>query len=355
MVRVLVVDDSAFVREFLTEVLNRSHQIEVVATAVNPYNAVEILNSKQHTIDVITLDLEMPKMDGLTFLERLMNQRPFPVVVCSSIAEQGSENAIKALELGAVEVITKPKIGLKDFFLQEEERIQEAVISASRVNMNTLRKAVRKVSSHKQEIKTPEIGSAHLLSRTTNKVIAIGASTGGTIALKEIISRLPRTSTGIIITQHMPEGFTASFAKSLNSNSQVDVKESEIGDRVLIGRAIVARGNQHLLIKRSGAYYECTHSNGPHVNRHRPAVDVMFESVARTAGKNALGILLTGMGRDGAEGLKQIQDAGGITIAQNEETCVVYGMPKAAVDIGAADYILSLDEIVRQIINFQSE
>ncbi|HOV14390.1 MAG TPA: chemotaxis response regulator protein-glutamate methylesterase [Spirochaetota bacterium] len=345
MINVLIVDDSAFVREVLTKIISEDKELHVVASVPDPYKAVEVLNSEK--IDVITLDLEMPRMDGLTFLEKLMSQKPMPVVVCSSIAEEGSDNAIKALELGAVEVITKPKFGLKDFFTEEKERLHESIKSASKTNIGVLKSSLKHLP--KNQIKK---SSSHLLSQTTNKVIAIGASTGGTIALKEILSKLPKTCTGIVITQHMPEGFTKSFSNSLNSECEIDVRESEDDDKILIGQAIIAMGNTHLKVERSGAYYRCKISNEPHVNRHRPSVDVMFESIAQSVGKNALGILLTGMGKDGALGLKAIKDAGGITIAQNETSCVVYGMPKAAVDIGAAHYILNLDEIVQKIIEF---
>ncbi len=346
MINVLIVDDSALVREMLSKIISENSEFNVVNAVPDPYKAVEILNTTK--VDVITLDLEMPRMDGLTFLEKLMQQKPMPVVVCSSIAEQGSDNAIKALELGAVEVITKPKFGLKDFFVEEKERLYESIKSAHKANIGILKSNLR--SYTKNPIKKSE--SSHLLSQTTNKVIAIGASTGGTIAIKDILSRLPKTCTGIVITQHMPEGFTKSFSNSLNNECEIDVKESEENDKILIGQAVIARGNTHLKVERSGAYYRCKISNDEPVNRHRPSVDVMFESIAQHVGKNALGILLTGMGKDGAIGLKAIKDAGGTTIAQNEASCVVYGMPKAAVDIGAAHHILNIDEIVQKIIDF---
>ena len=349
MINVLVVDDSAFVREFLTKIYSEDKNITVVGTASDPYRAVEILNSGVK-VDVISLDLEMPKMDGLTFLEKLMSQKPIPVVVCSSIAEQKSDNAIKALELGAVEVITKPKLGLKDFFSEEKDRIIDAIKSAADSNVSMIKKSIKRFNEKKEYI-NKEV-SSHLLSQTTNKVIAIGASTGGTIILREILTQLPRTCTGIVISQHMPEGFTLSFSNNLNNECEIEVKESEDEDKILMGTAIVARGNRHLVVDRYGAYYRCNLSNSPQVNRHRPSVDVMFKSIAKTAGKNAMGILLTGMGRDGAEGLKAIKDAGGITIAQNEESSVVFGMPKAAIEIGAADMVLGVDEIIRKIIEF---
>lgn len=346
MINVLIVDDSAFVREVLTKIISENEEFTVIAAVPDPYKAVEILNKEK--IDVITLDLEMPKMDGLTFLEKMMNQKPMPVVVCSSIAEEGSDNAIKALELGAVEVITKPKFGLKDFFTDEKERLYESLRSASKTNLGILKTNLKKLP----QTNIRKTTSNHLLSQTTNKVIAIGASTGGTIAIRDILSKLPKTCTGIVITQHMPEGFTKSFSNTLNLECEIDVKECEDDDKIIMGQAIIAKGNSHLKVERSGAYYRCKISNDSIVNRHRPSVDVMFNSIAESVGKNALGILLTGMGKDGALGLKAIKDAGGETIAQNEASCVVYGMPKAAVDMGAAKQILNLDEIVRRIIEF---
>jgi len=357
LINVLVVDDSAFVREFLSKIISEDKELNVVATSQDPYKAVEIINSKTTKIDVITLDLEMPRMDGLTFLEKLMAQKPMPVVVCSSIAEEGSENAMKALELGAVEVITKPKMGLRDFFEEEKFRIHDAIKSAARTNMSILRSSVKRVknmpSTTSSSAQTIKSSSGYLLARTTNKLIAIGASTGGTIALREVLIRLPKTTTGIIITQHMPEGFTKSFAENLNNECEIEVMESDDNLKVMMGTAMIAKGNTHLEIVRSGAYFvsKVVRDKGL-VNRHRPSVDVMFDSVAQNVGKNALAILLTGMGKDGAIGLKTIKDAGGTTIAQNEASCVVYGMPKAAVELGAADYVLDLNDIVKKIIEF---
>ncbi|MCG8568827.1 MAG: chemotaxis response regulator protein-glutamate methylesterase [Spirochaetes bacterium] len=350
MIKVLIVDDSALIREFMTSILNDDPYIEVVDAVPDPYKAVEILNS--HKVDVISLDLEMPRMDGLTFLEKLMQQRPIPVVVCSSIAEQNSENAMKALQLGAVEVITKAKMGVKDFLFQEKERITSAIKAAAAVNLENLRKVTSEIKKSEQKGKKGSIDSKHLLSRTTDKVIAIGASTGGTVVLRYILSRLPINCYGIVVSQHMPEGFTAQFSNSLNMVSSLEVKESSDQDKISTGRAIIARGNHHLKIIRSGAFYQCLHSKEPQVNRHRPSVDVMFQSVAENVGKNALGILLTGMGKDGAEGLKMIKEAGGSTIAQNEQSCVVFGMPRAAIEIGGADLVLDIDQIIDQIIEF---
>ena len=346
MVNVLIVDDSALIREYMKEVLSGDKDINVVDSVSDPYMAVKVLSKEK--IDVITLDLEMPKMDGLTFLEKLMRQRPLPVVVCSSIAEQGSQNAIKALELGAIEVITKAKLGVKDFLENEKYNLRTAVKNASKVNLNKL-KEISQDDSIKPVLSKPK----HLLSQTTNKVIAIGASTGGTIVLRRILSRLPKTNTGIIVSQHMPEGFTKQFSNSLDTISMMDISEATDGEKITMGSAIIARGNHHLKIERSGAYYQCQLSKDDPVNRHRPSVDVMFHSVAENVGSNALGVLLTGMGKDGAVGLKAIQEAGGTTIAQNEKSCVVYGMPKAAIEIGAADHILGIDEIIEQIIQFQ--
>ncbi len=349
MINVLVVDDSAFVREFLSGIYREDKEINVVGAVPDPYKAVELINNGVK-VDVISLDLEMPKMDGLTFLEKLMSQKPIPVVVCSSIAEQGSDNAIKALELGAIEVITKPKLGLKDFFNEEKTRMQDAIKSAAKSNITNLKRGIKRNTDFRETAK--QIIKEPLLARTTNKVIAIGASTGGTITIRDILTKLLRTCTGIVITQHMPEGFTKSFSNSLNNECQIDVKECENDDKISMGSAIVARGNRHMVVDRYGAYYRCSLTDTPHVNRHRPSVDVMFESIAKTAGKNALGILLTGMGKDGARGLAAIKEAGGETIAQNEESSVVYGMPKAAVEIGAAQHVLGVEEIIQKIIEF---
>lgn len=346
MIKVLVIDDSALIRQFMTEILNEHKNITVVQAVDNPYKAVPIINSEK--IDVISLDLEMPKMDGLTFLEKIMTQKPMPVVVCSSIAEQGSENAIKALELGAIEVITKPKLGIKDFLLEEKERIQDAILAASKINL----KPLLKISKETRTLKTKST-KKHLLTKTTDKVIAIGASTGGTIVLRKILSKLPKTTAGIVVTQHMPELFTYQFSLSLDIISDISIKEAADHDKIVIGQALIAKGNYHMEITRSGAFYQTSLNSDPRVNRHRPAVDVMFNSIAENVGKNAMGILLTGMGKDGAEGLKAIKEAGGTTICQNEASCVVYGMPKAAVDLGAVDHILGIEEITEAIINFE--
>ncbi len=348
MINVLIIDDSALIREFLTAILTEDKEINVIASVSDPYKAVEVLNNKK--IDVISLDLEMPGMDGLTFLEKLIKQKPIPVVVLSAIAEEGSENAIKALQLGAVEVIPKAKLGIKNFLLKEKLKIQQSIKSASRVNINHLKKMAKTNLSIAPVINN----SKHLLTQTTSKIVAIGASTGGTIVLRYILSKLPRTNHGIIITQHMPEGFTKKFSESLDLISELFVKEAEENEKILVGKAIIAQGNCHLKIKRYGAFYQCKLIKEGLINRHRPSVDVMFHSVAENAGKNALGILLTGMGRDGAEGLKAIKDSGGTTIVQDENSCIVYGMPKIATEIGAADYILGIEDIIKKIIEFNN-
>jgi two-component system, chemotaxis family, protein-glutamate methylesterase/glutaminase len=347
MINVLVIDDSALIREFMTKILREQPDINVVDSVPNPYKAVDILNTKK--IDVILLDLEMPRMDGLTFLEKLMKQRPVPVIVCSSIAEEGSENAMRALDLGAIEIISKAKLGVKDFILSEKEKIIDSVRSASGITLGSLKKlSYDFVPSEKPvKIKTG-------LFNTTNKVIAIGASTGGTVVLRYILTKLPKTVHGIVVTQHMPEGFTKKFSDNLNTECQINIKEAEDNDPILIGNAIIAKGDSHLKVKVSGSYYQCVLSKDKPVNRHRPSVDVMFRTIAEHVGKNALGILLTGMGRDGADGLMSMKEAGANTIAQNEESCTVFGMPKAAIEMGAAEMVLDPDEIIKKIIEFSS-
>lgn len=349
MIKCLIIDDSALIREFLKEILNEDKRIQVTGTADNPYKAVEILNNEK--IDVITLDLEMPRMDGLTFLDKLMKQRPIPVVVISSIAQKDSENALKALELGACEVITKPKLGLKNYLFDEKKRIIQSIKNASLVNLKNLRYYSTGINKN-TKTKINKNNGQPLLGQTTQKVIAIGASTGGTNVLRYILSKLNRTTCGIIITQHMPEGFTARFSESLNMVSELEVKEASQDDKIGIGSAFIAKGNYHLAVKRSGAFYHLDLLDTSPVNRHRPSVDVLFESVAAEAGKNSMGIILTGMGTDGARGLKKIKENGGVTIAQNELSCVVYGMPKAAVELNAVDSVMSIDEIIETIQKF---
>ena len=346
MINVLVVDDSALVREFLKESLEDDREIGIVKAVSTPFSAIEILNKEK--IDVLCLDLKMPRMDGLTFLEKIMKQRPLPVVIFSGEIEEGSKDVIRALQLGAVDIIYKAKIGIKDYLKDEKENICSVIKSASKVNIKGINRIIKKGEGisliSKNDTKGP--------TKATNKIIAIGASTGGTTVLRYIFSKLPKTTCGIVVTQHMPEDFTNQFSVSLNSISELYIKEAENNDVVNIGGALIAKGDWHLKVSRSNNAYKCGISKDERVNRHRPSVDVMFNTIAKCAGDKALGILLTGMGKDGAMGLKAIKESGGKTIVQEEKSCAVYGMPKAAVDIGAADHIQSLDEIIASIIDF---
>ena len=349
MINVLIIDDSALVREYLKESLEKDKEIGIVKAVSTPFTAIEILNKQK--IDVICLDLKMPRMDGLTFLEKLMKQKPLPVVIFSGEIEERSKDAIKALQLGAVDVIFKAKIGIKDYLKNEEDNICNIIKSASKVNIKSVNRVIKKVENisliSKPELKIP--------LQASSKIIAIGASTGGTAVLRYILSKLPKTTNGIVVTQHMPENFTNQFSSSLNSTSKLYIKEAENNDIINIGSALIAKGDWHLKVLHSGNLYKCKISQDTHVNRHRPSVDVMFESVAKAAGNRTLGILLTGMGKDGARGLKAIKDAGGITIVQEEKSCAVFGMPKAAIDIKATKHVLSIDDIINSIIDFSKK
>lgn len=343
-VRVLIVDDSAVVRQTLTSILQSDSMIEVIGSASDPYIAVKKIMDE--VPDVITLDIEMPRMDGLTFLKRIMSQHPIPVVVISSLTDRGSETGIRALEYGAVEIITKPKMNTKQFIEESCIRICDSVKAAA------LAQVKRKVVVDKIEV-TPKLsadvviseGPSYSMLQTTEMVVAVGASTGGTEALREFLTALPHDCPGIVIVQHMPEKFTKSFANRLNELCKITVKEAEDGDTVIRGRALIAPGNMHLLLKRSGARYYVQLNEGPLVNRHRPSVDVLFRSFARYAGKNAIGIIMTGMGDDGAKGLLEMRKVGAKTIAQDEKSCVVFGMPKEAIRQGAAEKVVALEQI----------
>jgi two-component system, chemotaxis family, protein-glutamate methylesterase/glutaminase len=305
---------------------------------------------KEQIPDVITLDLEMPRMDGLTFLQKIMSRHPIPVIICSTLTENGSESAMKALELCAVDIITKPKVGTKLFLEESQIQICDIVKAASLITP-------KRISANKNIIQ-PKLNAdviiskpkGKLLTQTTEKVIAVGASTGGTEALKYFLEEMPMNAPGIVIVQHMPENFTKAFANRLNSSCKITVKEAEYGDSVITGRTLIAPGNKHLLLKRSGARYYVEIKEGPLVSRHRPSVDVLFSSVARYAGKNAIGIIMTVMGDDGAKGMLEMKENGAYTIAQGEKSCVVYGMPKEAVKLGAVDDIVPLNEINHKLI-----
>lgn len=351
-IRVLVVDDSAVVRQSLSSILESDPDITVIATAADPIIAVKKI--MKEVPDVITLDIEMPRMDGLTFLRKIMSQNPIPVVVISSLTTQGTEVAMKALEYGASEIIGKPAMNAAQFFNESKIMLCDAVKAASKAKLK--RKKIR--ASRQTPVVPPKYSADVILEKVsaykriinTDKIIVLGASTGGTEAIRNFLAQLPKKSPGIAIVQHMPEGFTKSFANSLNNICKLEVKEAENGDRLYQGRVLVAPGNKHMLLKRVGKEYSVEVKEGPLVNRHRPSVDVLFRSAARYAGKNALGILMTGMGNDGAKGLLELKESGAHTIAQDEHSCVVFGMPKEAIKLDAAETILPLDKIAPYIV-----
>ncbi len=341
-IRVLVVDDSALIRGVLTELLSQDPDIEVIGAAPDPYIARQKI--KELNPDVLTLDVEMPKMDGLTFLEKLMAGHPMPVVMVSSLTQEGCQTTLRALELGAVDFATKPTLDIRQGMEDQARDLIHKVKAAARATIRA-RKPARDLTGEPQK---PIAHSAML--KTTNTIIAIGASTGGTEALRDILEVLPPNTPPIIITQHMPERFTKHFAERLDQICQIRVKEAEDGDTVLPGQALIAPGSFHMELRRSGAkYYVVTNQNAP-VNRHRPSVDVMFRSVAQYAGSNSLGVILTGMGNDGAAGMLEIKKSGAYTIAQDEDSCVVFGMPKEAIKAGGVDKILPLSEIPTAIL-----
>ncbi len=338
VLHVLVVDDSAVVRQGVRMLLEHDPGFEVTV-ASDPLIARQKM--KSHRPDVIVLDLEMPRMDGLTFLRELMREDdPVPVVVCSGLVGTGSETAVRALEEGAVEIIPKPSLGVGDFLRESRARLVESIRNAARV-----RGRLRRREPQVRVGAAPEKPAPSLLTVTTDKVVAVGASTGGTEALRQLLMTMPPDCPGIVIVQHMPEHFTTAFAKRLDELCRIDVKEAESGDRVQQGRALIAPGNRHLMVRRSGGYYRVEVLDGPRVSGHKPSVDMLFHSVARAAGKNAVGVLLTGMGEDGAEGLLAMKQAGAATIAQNEASCVVFGMPRVAIERGAVDEVLPLGAI----------
>ncbi len=338
-IKVLIVDDSAIVRKILTEELSQDPDIEIVGTAPDPYVARDKIVLLKP--DVITLDIEMPRMDGLTFLKKLMRHYPLPVIVVSSLTPKGSKMALEALENGAIEVLSKP--GPAYSVGEMSHQLKEKIRAAAKVNLRRVQ-----YSNLAKDLTPPIITKA--LSETTQKIIAIGASTGGTEAIKEVLMKLPLNSPGIVIVQHMPPHFTTAFAERLNNLCQLEVKEAQDGDAVLNGRALLAPGNFHMLLRRSGSRYYVNIKDGPMVHHQRPAVDVLFYSVAQYAGPNAVGVILTGMGADGAEGLLKMKEAGAKTIAQDEATCVVFGMPKEAIKRGAVDKVLPLELIPQEIM-----
>ncbi|MCD6569262.1 MAG: chemotaxis response regulator protein-glutamate methylesterase [Deltaproteobacteria bacterium] len=336
-IRVLIVDDSAVVRQILAKELSRDSELEIVGTAPDPYIARDkIVNLKP---DVITLDIEMPRMDGITFLKKIMHYSPIPAVIVSSLTPKGGALALEALDAGAVDVVCKPGQAYTVGDLSVE--LTDKIKAASRVRLK--KKDIESANS----IKAP---SRLAMTRTTNKIVAIGASTGGTVALTSVLTVLPATAPGMVIVQHMPAGFTKSFADRLNEICAIEVKEAQDKDTVVPGRALIAPGNKHMILRRSGAVYYVQIKDGPRVCRQRPSVEVLFNSVAKYAGANTVGVILTGMGSDGAEGLLAMKQSGAVTIAQDEESCVVFGMPKEAIKLGGVDHVVGLGSIPGAIL-----
>jgi two-component system, chemotaxis family, protein-glutamate methylesterase/glutaminase len=344
-IRVLIVDDSALVRQLLGEMLATDRQIEVVGAASDAHVAREKIKSLNP--DVLTLDVEMPRMDGLTFLRNLMRLRPMPVVMVSSLTERGADVTLDALALGAVDYLPKPKVDLAATLRDYRDELIAKVKVAAGARVRALAATIPSVPpKHSADAVIPPASGAQVRPlRTTDRIIAIGASTGGTEAIKEVLIRLPADAPGVLITQHIPKAFSAAFAQRMDACCHMTVFEAHDGQQVLPGHVYIAPGDQHLLLQRDGARYVCKLDNGTPVNRHKPAVDVLFRSVAQNAGRNAIGILLTGMGKDGARGLKEMREAGSRTIAQDEATSVVWGMPGEAVALGAAEQVLALDAI----------
>ena len=347
-IRVLVVDDSAVVRQVMLEVLKSAPDIEVIGTASDPLFAMQKMRVEWP--DVITLDVEMPRMDGITFLKKLMAERPTPVVICSSLTEKGAETTMQALAAGAIAIITKPKMGVKQFLQDASNDLVAAVRAAAQANLRRMILPAA-VQPALKPVARPDVEAmAGAMARTSERIVAIGTSTGGTLALEALLTALPRVSPGIVIVQHMPEKFTAAFAERLNGLCEIEVLEANNGDRVIPGRALIAPGGRHMQLKRSGAQYVVEVADGPLVNRHKPSVDVLFRSVAHAAGGNAVGVIMTGMGDDGARGMRDMHDAGAYTLAQDEASCVVYGMPKEAVKLGGVDQSLSLGSLAGEIL-----
>jgi len=335
-IRVLSVDDSALMRQLMTEIINSHPDMEMVATAPDPLVARDLI--KKFNPDVLTLDVEMPRMDGLDFLEKLMRLRPMPVVMVSSLTGKGSEITLRALELGAIDFVTKPQLGIREGMLAYSEMIADKIRTASKARL-----------SKSVNLEQPRI-LRHTPLLSSEKLIAIGSSTGGTEAIRHVLQPLPPTCPALMITQHMPPGFTRSFAERLNKLCQITVKEAEDGERVLPGHAYIAPGDRHMELARSGANYQVKLNDGPAVNRHRPSVDVLFRSVAQFAGRNAVGVILTGMGNDGAAGMLEMHRAGAYTLAQNEASCVVFGMPRVAIATGGVNEVVDLCQISQRML-----
>lgn len=356
--QVMVIDDSAVIRTVMNKIIKSDPSLEVVKAVADPIFALAWLEKQRP--DVIVLDVEMPRMDGITFLKKIMKENPIPVVMCSTLTVEGAETTMQAMAAGAIGFIHKPKVSVKSYLEDESLMILDTIKGAARANLKKIKPPPQKPARPRQVIPKltadsviPAPSQSRALAETTQKVIAIGTSTGGTQALEYVLQSLPKTAPGIVVVQHMPEKFTAQFARRLNSISDVIIKEAEDNDRVLPGQVLIAPGGKHMLLKRAGAQYRVDIKDGPLVSRHRPSVDVLFRSVAQAAGKNALGIIMTGMGDDGARGMKEMHETGARTCAQDEETCVVYGMPKEAVKLGGVDEVIPLQEVADNIMNFQ--
>ncbi|MDN5514299.1 MAG: chemotaxis response regulator protein-glutamate methylesterase [Pseudomonas sp.] len=347
-IKVMIVDDSAVVRQVLSGSLSEHSGIEVIGTAADPLFALDKM--QREWPDVIVLDVEMPRMDGISFLKKLMAERPTPVVICSTLTEKGAATTMEAMAAGAVAIVTKPQAGLRQFLLEATEELANAIRAASQARLKRLAPPPMAAAPKLNADVILPASNASAMTRTTERIVAIGTSTGGTQALEYILTALPRVCPGIVIVQHMPERFTAAFAERLNGLCQIEVLEARHGDRVMPGRALIAPGGRHMLLKRSGAQYMVEVVDGPPVSRHKPSVDVLFRSTARAAGANATGIIMTGMGDDGARGLREMYEAGAFTLGQDEASCVVYGMPKEAKKIDAVSREISLEQIPSYIL-----
>ncbi|MCJ2059225.1 chemotaxis response regulator protein-glutamate methylesterase [Methylobacterium sp. J-048] len=349
-IRVLIVDDSASVRQTLVSILEAAPDIAVLGTAADPFIAARRIHDE--VPDVIILDLEMPRMDGLTFLRKIMAQRPIPVIICSTLTADGSRTLFEVLEAGAVDVLPKPRVDTRQFLMESSVRVCDAVRAAAGAKLRPSRPVFRAIEAKlTADAVLPPSGRPRILAGT-EPIVCIGASTGGTESLRDLLEGLPVDCPGLVIVQHMPEHFTAAFAKRLDGLCAIAVKEAEDGDTVSPGQALIAPGGRHLLLQRSGTRYTVAVKDGPLVSRHRPSVDVLFRGAAQCAGANALGIIMTGMGDDGANGLLEMRRAGALTVAQDEESCVVFGMPKEAIERGAAAKVLPLDRLPQEIIRF---
>ena len=337
----------------MTEIINAQPDMEVSAAAQDPLFALK--HMEKQWPDVITLDVEMPRMDGITFLKKVMKERPTPVVMCSTLTEKGAETTMQAMSAGALEIVTKPKMGVKGFLQESANQIVHAIKAASKAKLKKhITKASVPVADVRQKLSADAVlkSTPTAMARTTERIIAIGTSTGGTSALEKLLTALPRVAPGIVVVQHMPGSFTRAFANRLNGICEVTVKEAVDGESLLSGHVYIAPGDQHMMIQRSGAIYKIVVKDGPLVSRHKPSVDVLFRSVAQVAGKNAMGIIMTGMGDDGANGLLEMKQAGSITLGESEESCVVYGMPKEAVKKGAVDKMMHLNEFAAEIMDY---